>query len=306
MYWAGLTGMSQFSWFVGAEVLVVTLLLLGPSLAGADTGATCASGPDVGFIVAVKGDWQLVSADEKEHETCNNECLLKQGQLVSQGYLFKACYSNRPSDPELAPLSTFSVKIAGWDGKIDEISCQSQGSCGVPRSLPHSMVEPDSFLTRLTSAGARLFSKRPTRYAPTLARGPVLREVVLELDDNIVDFGPVFAVAPPGHYSLAARPITSGDLGDTMFEAQDVWSTGQSAVPISVNWSPGLYAISAESNAGTLESWVLLAAQPDFAELQKQFSYVEQIASDWKSSGGISESTRRALLRAILDELSKH
>ena len=287
----------------GTDVLVAIVLLLCFSEVRTESEDGCAPGPEDGFIVAIEGNWKLVSPGATESEACNNECMLKQGQLVSKGYLFKACHS---SDPESPPLSTFFIKIARWDGEIYPISCQPQGSCAVPRSLPHSTVEPDSFTKRLASAASRLFSKRPKRYAPALARGPVLRDVILELHENTVDFGPAFADAPSGRYSLTAKPITNVGLSEPVFSALYVWTTKQPTVPISVNMPSGLYAISAESSAGTLESWVLLAAQPEFGGLQEQFSHIKQITSDWKNSSGISESTRRALLRATLDELSEH
>lgn len=267
-------------------------LMLSFSLsAGGVVAADHESPGDDGFVTSLAGCWRVVVPDEKTPDPCCDDQRIVVGQLVPPDRLYQSC--DRGSDDFL--------EIARWDSSVDKLTCAGL-ACNTPQPLPHVEYEPASFLSRLGSAASRLLSGQPTRYVTTAARGVNLREAVIVIDDQSIDPGPAFQGAPQGSYRVMLRSLSNAALATT--GEYSVTADG-SADSTAFDLPAGLYLMRAISDTGRSDAWVLVQPRETVDAVRAQFRSLEQLSLEWQESSGLDESTRRSLLRAALDALSR-
>jgi hypothetical protein len=281
--------------------LLAGLLLTATCLAEsalAQAADTCAGEPAEGFVVAIDGSWHLSALDASPATACSNECELRKGQVVPAGYSLQAC----PADDTAA----HSISIARWNGGVDEISCDAVGSCARPRSLSNISVESEPGLTRFISSVAQLFLSRPPQYATAAARGPQLNEAVIELKEQRIDLAPAFEEAPEGYYDISLSAVSSdpGIVGPSI-ERNAAWSGRQLVLSVD-DLARAVYELTAKSDAGSLNAWVLVVGEPGYADHLGRFADMEQATSHWLEAGIIDSATRRSMLKASLEFLAEN
>jgi hypothetical protein len=251
--------------------LLASVVIAAPLSAQADT---------LGYVAIVHGSWQMDRGTGPVR-------LLTKGSVVF-------------ADAVIVPPRTYSradqLQIVTIDfAKIVRL-CASPGECDsafrVPRA-PGQVSIAHRVRSWFRSTVGRLVSQ-PERWETLAARSATLREGVLPLRGQQVNWAPVLTGPAPRYLQLTRLRIGSEPQGQerAVIVSVDASLNTRNEPPL----VPGLYRV--QLRGSPVDSWVLLSSPDHFADDSASFAALVASVKPWGLASG--DSLARAVARAGL------
>jgi hypothetical protein len=263
---------------------VIAALLIAFSSTG--TIAARQSAPAIGYVVSLRGPWQLNGHD------------VKRGEGVPAGaHLVLAGSAEAGESHELSIILLNNLPVG----------CASADTCRGGVTVPASLNETPSLSQKLSKVFSRIFVA-PDRWVGLVSRGAAS---ALDVDDQVVAIRDrhilgtiISASSRPGRYRLTFVPVGDAPATAAPIVASVAWAGGDVVLDKAV--PPGLYAVTVSANqpgsASGREGWVLLTDADHLKAASSAFSEARTLARAWGPGVPAADVTR--FLHAYLGEIA--
>jgi hypothetical protein len=256
-----------------------------------DTAAySLQSKADAGYVLEIEGRW-YVDRTPREY--------LAMGQRVVAGDAIKI----------VGPKENDHIVIVGTSEEIIAKRYCARENCLRRLDVP-SPPSDSGVLDAILKTAMRLIRGRPERYSIHGVRGERndLEEAMSPFDKNSLDLSSVFRKMPKGIYYLKLRDLGSEEIEEVVTPQRFDWNPQQPSALFITDLRSGVYEVRLMLRKGnryepSLSVWTLISSKGDFDRLSDSFRQAVRLTRKWETT--TTEETRRAVLRAYLDELAE-
>ncbi len=192
------------------------------------------------------------------------------------------------------------------DGEVVRFECPRD--CASTVRLKTTLRESRGAWQARWDAVQRLFWGNPPRYRSTITRSDAAgREAVVRLDAPCIDLSAALTDVAHGPYVVELRPTARPRPASPAATDRSLEWDGTACLHPVPALTPGLYEVEMRSSEpgaqGLPPFWILALAPREHAEAADAYRQVEEVVRDWPAD--VTPATRRAVLRAFLDQLSR-